>query len=361
MRSMSSGELGAGVERVCREPGGAVALERAVAARLRDAVPFGPWCALTVDPASALPTGGYHRDGISPQLIPRLLEIEARAEDAFALPSLARHPRRAVTLADATSGHPDRSPRYHDVLRPAGLEHEMRLLFRSDGGIWGALVMFRGEGEAAFSTAEMRLVEEATAGVAAAIRREMTLTEIAHGTDEDGPGLFLLSGTLTPLHVTPAAQRWLTEVDDGVDVATGLPYSVLTLAGRAAAGSGPLHSRLRSRSGRWMTMHAERIAGEPAQVSVIVEPARPIEIARIIADAYQLTARERDVVHLLARGHSRQEIARLLALSPHTVDDHVKRVFGKLGVRSRAELTYRLFFDQHAPRIDADVPVGGTG
>jgi DNA-binding CsgD family transcriptional regulator len=86
-----------------------------------------------------------------------------------------------------------------------------------------------------------------------------------------------------------------------------------------------------------------------------------VEIAQLVADAYGLTRRERDVVRLLASGHARHEIAVCLHLSPHTVDDHVKRLFGKLDVHSRSELTYRLFLDQHAPRIHDGVPVGGSG
>jgi hypothetical protein len=43
------------------------------------------------------------------------------------------------------------------------------------------------------------------------------------------------------------------------------------------------------------------------------------------------------------------------------VDDHIKRIYSKLGVRSRPELTATIFFDQHIPRIHHDVPVGGTG
>jgi DNA-binding CsgD family transcriptional regulator len=80
-----------------------------------------------------------------------------------------------------------------------------------------------------------------------------------------------------------------------------------------------------------------------------------------VGDAYGLTSREREVVRLLALGHSRGEIAKALVLSAHTVDDHVKRAFAKVQVRSRAELTAKLFLDQNLTRMNADVPVGGTG
>jgi DNA-binding CsgD family transcriptional regulator len=116
-----------------------------------------------------------------------------------------------------------------------------------------------------------------------------------------------------------------------------------------------------SPAARWLTLHAERLADDPAHTSVIIEPARPVEIAELMADAYGLSARERGVVRLLAASYSRAEIARLLGLSAYTVDDHIKRIFAKLDVRSRAELTAKLFFDQHVPRIAEDVPVGGTG
>lgn len=327
-------------------------------------MPFDAWCTLTVDPATILPTGGFHERGVPEPLLPRLVEIEARSVDAMALSTLARHPHRATTLSDATNGQLDRSQRYREILRPAGLEHELRLLYRFDGGVWGALILFRACDAPDFSPDEAGFLERVTSGVAAAIRREMVLTEIAHAHDADGPGLLLLSGSLEPTHVTPTARRWLTEIDDGVDPHREIPYAVLTLAARARADSlsiGPLRSRIRTRCGQWLTLHADGLVGDPPQVSIIVEPTRPIEIARLVADAYQLTDRERDVVRLLAGGYSRHEIARMLGLSHHTVDDHVKRVFGKLQVRSRSELTFRLFFDQHAPRISSDVPIVGNG
>ena len=58
-----------------------------------------------------------------------------------------------------------------------------------------------------------------------------------------------------------------------------------------------------------------------------------------------LTAREVEVLGLLARGHSNKEIARRLVIAPKTASSHVEHIYTKLGVSSRAGAT--LFATQH--------------
>lgn len=52
----------------------------------------------------------------------------------------------------------------------------------------------------------------------------------------------------------------------------------------------------------------------------------------------QLTAREREVMHLLATGLQNREVAEQLGLSPRTVEVHKARILAKLGVRNHTEL-----------------------
>jgi DNA-binding NarL/FixJ family response regulator len=54
-----------------------------------------------------------------------------------------------------------------------------------------------------------------------------------------------------------------------------------------------------------------------------------------------LTAREREIAGLVAAGRTNREIAEQLVLSTRTVDAHLRRIYGKLGVRSRVELAGR--------------------
>jgi hypothetical protein len=101
------------------------------------------------------------------------------------------------------------------------------------------------------------------------------------------PGVILLDAALTPLAVTSTAQRWLVQIDDGLDAARALPWAVLAVAACAVGGEHePRFARVRTRAGRWISLYAERLATAPVQVTVIVEPCRPIEIAQIIVDAY---------------------------------------------------------------------------
>jgi len=57
-------------------------------------------------------------------------------------------------------------------------------------------------------------------------------------------------------------------------------------------------------------------------------------------DWAELTAAENPVARLAARGESNRTIAEHLFLSPHTVDSHLRSIFGKLAISSRVELAH---------------------
>ena len=58
-----------------------------------------------------------------------------------------------------------------------------------------------------------------------------------------------------------------------------------------------------------------------------------------------LTAREVEVLVLLARGNSDRQIAQKLVVAPKTASNHVQNIYAKLGISSRAAAT--LFASQH--------------
>lgn len=74
--------------------------------------------------------------------------------------------------------------------------------------------------------------------------------------------------------------------------------------------------------------------------------------------AYGLTTRELEITQCLSRGLGTAEIAAALFISPHTVRDHVKAVFAKVGVSSRRELVARLYTEQYEPLAAAGKLLG---
>lgn len=53
-----------------------------------------------------------------------------------------------------------------------------------------------------------------------------------------------------------------------------------------------------------------------------------------------LSSREMEVLQLITRGFTADEIARVMRVSSHTVQTYVRRIYSKLKVRSRAEAIY---------------------
>ncbi len=119
----------------------------------------------------------------------------------------------------------------------------------------------------------------------------------------------------------------------------------------------PPRVRVRGRSGRWISLYASRAessGGRAGGTAVVIEPARPEKVARLNVASYGLSAREEEVVRLVARGWSTREISARLFVSEHTVQRHVQNAFEKAGVRTRGELVKRLFFENLLPVLFGD-------
>ena len=69
-----------------------------------------------------------------------------------------------------------------------------------------------------------------------------------------------------------------------------------------------------------------------------VDGSRPAEPRREPPEIAALTAREREVVRLVAAGLSNEDIAAHLVVSPLTAKTHVSRAMTKVGARDRAQL-----------------------
>jgi DNA-binding CsgD family transcriptional regulator len=70
----------------------------------------------------------------------------------------------------------------------------------------------------------------------------------------------------------------------------------------------------------------------------VVAPQRPTHRRPGPADAHELTPQEAHIARLARDGHSNAEIGAELFLGICTVEWHLRKVFGKLGISSRREL-----------------------
>lgn len=67
--------------------------------------------------------------------------------------------------------------------------------------------------------------------------------------------------------------------------------------------------------------------------------------------AYTLSEREQQVTRLVLQGDSTAQMAQRLFVSPHTVQEHLKSICEKAGVRSRRDLVGKVFFSHYEPRL----------
>jgi DNA-binding CsgD family transcriptional regulator len=314
-------------------------------------------CWYTVDPASLLVTS--HFNPAMPELPPEWLELEYYGEDVHDLSSVARSASGVSTLHEATGGDPSRSPRWQANMEMGG-DQEMLVALRTRAGDpWASLGLYREPGEPLFSDDEIELIRAAAPFLGEGAQRALLLGEARDPDGPDAPGLLVLSAKGEVESSTPGVERWVSDLPGGDWDAGRLPTAALSVAERAlrtaaspdAPGEVAL-ARVLSNSGTWVVLHGATLVGEgPARVAVIVEPAHPARITPLLMAAYGLTEREQEVTRLVLQGDSTAQIAEHLVVSPHTVQEHLKNVFEKTGVRSRRDLVGKVFFSHYEPRL----------
>jgi len=316
---------------------------QAVGGAILRAVPAEGTCLYTLDPATLLPTAEYVENGLPAAELLRLVEIEVREPDFNKWTQLARADHPAASLSEATAGDLDRSLRQREIRRPGGFADELRAVL----GSWGALTVFRETKRPHFSPADVQFVSSIAGLIADGLRRGLLL-DAARG-DAD-VGLLVLDVDDEVTQANPAAQRWLDDLGTSDRKGARLPLVVPAVARQARALDPVLaRARARTRSGVWLIVRAS-LMGD-GTVAVLLEAARPAELAPLVADAYGLTDTERRVTELVAQGLSTKQIAARLHVTTYTVQDHLKSVFTKSGARSRGDLVARLFFGHYAASL----------
>lgn len=337
---------------------------------LRRAVPHDGTCVGVMDPATGLLTATYKFGDLQgrDERDDEWGRIEYGGEDPTAFQDLLAGTGSAVAMQLRMGRDIDRSPRMRDLITPYyGYSDELRLVARHGGRAWGGLALFRGPAGPAFTEDEVAFLESLSTTWAAALRLGL-LARVAHQHAQEisGPAVIVVGPDGKYRQQSVGAQAVLDALGQGTFAAdaTGIVAGLVAGARRYAAGTTTVLPRCRVRlaTGRWLVLHASPLAGidgSTGDVVVTAEEARPPEIVPLVVAAFELTPRERDVTQLVLQSVDTKEIAATLHMSPYTVQDHLKSVFEKAGVRSRRELIARVYFDQYVPRMGAELAPSG--
>ncbi len=346
-------------------------LKAEVLTRLQRVLPVDAVWWATSDPATLLFTQAF-RQGLPDRSIPYFVGNEFLGHDVNRWTELAQDPGGVATLSGATNGDPQASARFRDLFQPLGLGDELRAVLRTGDACWGLMCLHR-EANRPFSEADEQLVRRLAPHLAEGIRAGLLMPGTVASAVADSPGLVILDQAGELVTATAAAQAWFAELGHDGHAGPPVPAEVSTAAallhrgdviGRAGSGSAVPRLRVRTEAGRWIVLHASWLQlaeAEDPQIAVIIEIAAPAEVATVIMQAYGLTERERTVTGLVCRGRSTGQIAAELWISPDTVQDHLKSVFDKTGVRSRREVIATILRDHYLPDLRQARPIGPAG
>ncbi len=339
--------------------------------RLRKVIPIDVFFFTTADPATLLFTG-VMVDEVLERATPQFIENEFLKDDVNKFSWLARSTTPVGSLIQATQHELEQSPRYQEILAPLALGDELRAALITSGVCWGFLCLHRDRSSPHFTAAEAAFIGRLTPHIALGLRKALLLGSTTGPPLPDEPGLLLLAEDLSVVAITPAAERWLTELREvNWSRKLALPPAIYAVAAHLQAMERSNYAqptqmprvRLRSISGHWLVLHASHLSGPSAQgqIAVIFEVARPVEIAPLIVQAYDLSKREGEIMQSVLRGLSTSEMADTFYISSHTVQDHLKAIFEKVGVHSRRELVGQLFAQQYQPHLVSGRDVDANG
>jgi HD-GYP domain-containing protein (c-di-GMP phosphodiesterase class II) len=156
---------------------------------------------------------------------------------------------------------------------------------------------------------------------------------------------------------------------DGSGYYRGIPASLLSLPARVLAAADVYHALTERRPHR--PAHPPDAAATLLQTEARVGRLDPEAVAAVLAAAGHqvagvrhewpagLSAREVEVVRLIARGLSNREMAKRLGIAEKTVGHHIQHIYNKVGVSTRAAAT--LFALQHDLLAAVDPSVDASG
>ncbi|MBN2122662.1 MAG: response regulator transcription factor [Deltaproteobacteria bacterium] len=258
-----------------------------------------------------------------------------------------------------------RTEYYNDFLKPQSIHHQMTIHLKSGAHVLGVVALFRGRGAGPFSHRDKlkaRIMAPYLSGAlrsAIAVEKNAALESVILSLLPDLPyeGLVILDRFLDPVYQDERATGILSTLnrsEQAPETSSGaVPTVVYRYCKEALSALDPEHGR--SPPERRFDLFS---SGSGEKVSVKVRPVldrqkgplfllfldpeeQILSMTHYLKDK-GLTRREREVVHLLARGCRNLEIAQKLFISAYTVENHLRSIYRKMGVSNRTAVVHRL-------------------
>jgi DNA-binding CsgD family transcriptional regulator len=298
-------------------------------------------CWHLTDPSSGLPIASAMLGDPAGSFEESLI-YEFRRPDLNRFDELRTRRLPVAAISVETAGELHASARFREMIEPCGPADELRVAFVDAFGLWAALAIFT---DRRMTTADLKFVSDllprATVALraAAAARALEVVCPLPDPGDHGGPSVVILDREDRIVATDADARRRLSVVPDTRRVDVPGLISFVAAQARWGADGRSSTARMRGDDGRWLLVNASRLDSRDAgDVAVVIQPAPAGSVLDGALRAIGLSAREREVTSLVLQGHSAKAIASELVISPWTVQDHLKAIYEKTGVRNRSEL-----------------------
>jgi len=244
---------------------------------------------------------------------------------------------------------------YTEFMRPREVHHVMSVQLAVPGQALGRLSIYRPARAANFSADELGRARLLAPYVSLALERarqaeratlqESLIRDVLIRSAERA--IVVLDAGLGVSHRCDAAEEIFEALTPGSGRRRALPEALAARLGRIVASPGFARrgreaDQLVLPDGRAVKIELTR-ASTPTDRAAYFLDLRPEAPLGVAAQAGAgLSRREREVVELVACGLRSAEIAERLCLSLHTVNNHLRAIYAKLGVKSRTEMLHRL-------------------
>jgi DNA-binding CsgD family transcriptional regulator len=316
---------------------------------LRPAVPFDAYVFVMTDPRTSVgsdPLADIPLLDQLPQVIRLKYATAANRWTTLTAPPVGLLSDQVAPQSPAPSRPRHRSgAEWGALLLGAGIVDVASVVFRDRFGCWGFLDLWR---STRFTPAEATVLADLTPAITSLLRSGQAATfeaRSAADADQRREALVLLLGPdLTMRAQTGQAADYLRRMLPTPEGRSPVPAAAYNVAAQLLAvedgvDDHPAEAAVHLGGGVWVTLRAARLSDD---IAVTIDLASPAERLELFARACGLSARETELLRVLADGVDTREAAARMFLSQHTVQDHLKSIFDKTGSRSRRSLLARL-------------------